>query len=280
MVTATSFERYGLRQPQIKKETMAKSNPPSIQETAFDCPYCGAFTSQQWHELHTVLLDGKTPHLPDAEFRERISTDSAAPPEIILDMLCWIDKMSSGLIFLEDKKKDPFSISVNNVYLSECYNCKKFAVWVHNRLVYPTASTAPPANQDMPPDVLRDYEEAGRIAAESPRGAAALLRLAIQKLCIVLGGKGKNIDDDIATLVKKGLNPMIQKALDAVRVIGNEAVHPGTLDLKDDRDTAIKLFKLVNIIAEQMISNQKHVEELYSQLPEAKRKAIEKRDGG
>ena len=72
---------------------------------------------------------------------------------------------------------------------------------------------------------------------------------------------------------------MIQKALDAVRVIGNEAVHPGTLDLKDDRDTAIKLFKLVNIIADQVISNPKHVEEVYGQIPEAKRKAIEKRDG-
>jgi len=44
-----------------------------------------------------------------------------------------------------------------------------------------------------------------------------------------------------------------------VRVIGNEAVHPGKLDLKDDRDTATRLFKLVNIIAEQMISNPKHV---------------------
>jgi hypothetical protein len=149
---------------------------------------------------------------------------------------------------------------------------------VYDRLVHPTGSTAPPANEDLPPEVLQDYEEAGRIAAESPRGAAALLRLAIQKLCIHLGEKGKNIDDDIASLVKKGLNPTTQKALDAVRVIGNEAVHPGTLDLKDDRDIAIKLFKLVNVIAEQMISNPKHVEEVYGQLPEGKRKAIEKRD--
>ena len=67
--------------------------------------------------------------------------------------------------------------------------------------------------------------------------------------------------------------------MDAVRVIGNEAVHPGTLDLKDDVDTATRLFDLLNIIAEQMISNPRHVKELYAKLPEAKRKAIEKRDG-
>jgi hypothetical protein len=106
-----------------------------------------------------------------------------------------------------------------------------------------------------------------------------LLRLAIQKLCAALGEKGKNIDDDIASLVKKGLSSLVQKPLDAVRVIGNEAVHPGTLDLKDDRDTATELFGLVNIIAEQMISIPKHVEEVYGKIPEDKRKAIEKRDG-
>lgn len=105
-----------------------------------------------------------------------------------------------------------------------------------------------------------------------------MLRLAIQKLCVELGEKGERIDDDIASLVKKGLAPTVQKAMDTVRVIGNEAVHPGILDLKDDRDTATKLFKLVNIISEQMISNPKHVEEIYGRLPEGKRKAIEKRD--
>ena len=144
--------------------------------------------------------------------------------------------------------------------------------------MHPTAIAAPLPNPDLPPDVLRDYEEAGRIVGESPRGAAALLRLAIQKLCLELGEKGERIDDDIASLVKKGLTPTVQKAMDTVRVIGNEAVHPGILDLKDDRDTATKLFKLVNIISEQMISNPKHVEEIYGQLPEGKRKAIEKRD--
>jgi hypothetical protein len=86
------------------------------------------------------------------------------------------------------------------------------------------------------------------------------------------------IDDDIGSLVKKGLSPLVQRSLDAVRVIGNEAVHPGTLDLKDDTDTAFQLFDLVNIIAEQMISNPKHVDEIDAKIPEAKRKAIENRD--
>ncbi|HMR31858.1 MAG TPA: hypothetical protein PKA13_10710 [Geminicoccaceae bacterium] len=39
------------------------------------------------------------------------------------------------------------------------------------------------------------------------------------------------------------------------------------------------MFRLVNLIAEKMISERKHVLEMFEGLPEDKRKAIEKRDG-
>lgn len=152
-------------------------------------------------------------------------------------------------------------------------------MWVYDRLVFPPALEGPEPNPDLPEDVSRDYEEARRILTLSPRGSAALLRLAIQKLCIALGEKGRKLDDDIASLVRKGLSPMVQEALDAIRVIGNEAVHPGVLDLKDDVDTVKQLFASVNIIAEQMISNPKYIDELYEKIPEGKKKAIENRDG-
>ena len=62
-------------------------------------------------------------------------------------------------------------------------------------------------------------------------------------------------------------------------VIGNEAVHPGQIDLRDDVATAEELFALVNIIADAMISQPKHIEAMYARLPEGKRAAIERRDG-
>lgn len=96
--------------------------------------------------------------------------------------------------------------------------------------------------------------------------------------CAHLGEKGKNIDDDIASLVAKGLNPLVQKALDVVRVVGNEAVHPGALDLKDDRDTALRLFALANAITEQMITHPKSVQEMYNLLPAGKLAAIDARN--
>lgn len=134
-------------------------------------------------------------------------------------------------------------------------------------------------NPDLPEDVRLDFDEAGRILRLSPRGAAALLRLAIQKLCAFLGEKGKHIDIDIASLVKKGLDPRIQQALDVVRVIGNNAVHPGQVDLRDDVGTAEKLFDLVNIIADAMISQPKRIAEMFDGLPQDARDAIAKRDG-
>jgi hypothetical protein len=112
----------------------------------------------------------------------------------------------------------------------------------------------------------------------SPRGAAALLRLCIQKLCDALGQEGKKLDDAIASLVKDGLDPRVQKALDTVRVIGNNAVHPGSIDLRDDVATATTLFSLVNLIAEKMITVPKHVDEVYESLPQSAKNRITKRD--
>ncbi|MEL6643310.1 MAG: DUF4145 domain-containing protein [Pseudomonadota bacterium] len=146
-------------------------------------------------------------------------------------------------------------------------------------MVFPQKGEAPPANQDLPPEIARDYDEASSILDLSPRGSAALIRLAIQKLCKFLGQPGDNINADIKALVADGLDPRVQKALDAVRVVGNNAVHPGQMDIQDDRASAESLFRLLNLILEKMISEPKHVDEVYNALPEAARKAIEKRDG-
>jgi len=105
-----------------------------------------------------------------------------------------------------------------------------------------------------------------------------LLRLAVQKLCIQLGENGKDINTDIGNLVKSGLSPTIQQALDVLRVIGNESVHPGQIDLRDDPATAQALFRLLNKIAETMITEPKQIQEIYDKIPDAKKKAIEVRD--
>jgi Domain of unknown function (DUF4145) len=164
-----------------------------------------------------------------------------------------------------------------NLRVTKCEHCSDFGLWVKTQLVYPEATAAPSPNPDLPENVKADYQEAASILVKSPRGAAALLRLAIQKLCIHLGGTGENLNADIAALVKGGLPPQVQQALDAVRVIGNNAVHPGQMDV-DDVAIAADLFSLVNLIADYMISMPAKVAATYAGLPPAVRAAIEKRD--
>lgn len=159
-----------------------------------------------------------------------------------------------------------------------CGRCKRYSLWRDGKMVSPDFAGIELPNQDLSDEIKMDYEEAASILQKSPRGAAALLRLAIQKLCKELGEEGKNINTDIKNLVEKGLPGAVQKSLDVVRVIGNDSVHPGQIDLRDDMDTAKALFRLVNLIAEKMITEPKEVEAIFESLPEEKKQQIEKRD--
>lgn len=170
--------------------------------------------------------------------------------------------------------------AVKATHIAMCQHCHRFQIWHEEKMIYPDFQGVEPPNEDLKEDIKTDYIEASSILQKSPRGAAALLRLAIQKLSIQLGGKGQNLNTDIGELVKNGLPSRVQQSLDALRVIGNEAVHPGQVDLKDDIETASALFKLVNFIAEKMITEPEYVKEIYiTKIPEGKKKQIEERDG-
>lgn len=162
--------------------------------------------------------------------------------------------------------------------ISVCDNCSKNCLWIVDKYIYPDISTAPLPNVDMPSGVKEDYDEAATIYTRSPRGAAALLRLAIQKLMVHLGQTGKNINDDIGALVSNGLPVTIQQALDVVRVTGNNAVHPGLLDA-NDKEIVEQLFSLVNLIVEYQISLPARVQQAFDSLPEGAKAGIAKRDG-
>jgi hypothetical protein len=162
--------------------------------------------------------------------------------------------------------------------LAVCAHCSGLSCWVDEVMVYPFGGSAPLPNADLPKEIQGDYEEARSILNVSPRGAAALLRLAIQKLCKHIGESGDNLNTDIAALVKKGLLPQVQQSLDAVRVIGNNAVHPGQIDLQDNVTTAAALFRLVNLIADQTITAPKSVSAIYNDLPHTALTAIKRRD--
>lgn len=172
-----------------------------------------------------------------------------------------------------------YPIIVAKLRVCYCSHCNDYSVWIGEELIYPDVSGILPPNQDLNEDIQTDYLEAASIVRRSPRGAAALLRLVTQKLCGQVGKTG-SINKMVGELVEDGLSAHVQKALDSVRVVGNEAVHPGQIDLKDDLTTATKLFALVNFIAEKMISEPKEIESFFEEkVPKSNKEQIEKRDG-
>jgi len=259
---------------------MSNDRQPSITRTVFECPHCDAYTTQFWYTLHAEYVD-KGDKIPNI-IRQGDQDEYLAnlPEQAIKGMREYLDRAASGNVSLEKASRKYLELDALNLNVSKCFECKKIAVWIHENLIHPPTRTGSPPNQDMPEDIIKDFEEARSILALSPRGAAALLRLCVQKLCQhILGKKSKDLDTDIGTLVAQGLNPLIQKSLDAVRVTGNEAVHPGLLDLNDNSDVAKQLFDLVNKIAEQMITQPTAIEQLYDRVvPESKKEHIRKRD--
>jgi hypothetical protein len=90
--------------------------------------------------------------------------------------------------------------------------------------------------------------------------------------------QGNDLDDRIGKLVGKGLPEEVAHALDVLRVVGNNSVHPGELDMRDDVATATALFECINHIVEERIARPQRIGGLFAKLPERARQAIDRRN--
>ena len=245
---------------------------PEYKKSAFHCPHCGIYAKQNWFVNCTDNI------MSTIEKFEGFLKKQAYGNNINSSI---IDVISEVLIRIYNEHSD-----VKNSWVAFCDHCKKYSIWVDQKIVYPDSPTAPLPVEDMPESVKKIYNEARDIVNKSSRGACALLRLAIQRLMKELGEDENNLNKAIGNLVKKGLPKRIQEALDYVRVTGNKAVHQESVhsekiniqDTQDDQEIAGTLFMLVNFICEKMITEEKKVNAMYSSLSSNKIKAIENRD--
>jgi len=233
----------------------------------FKCPHCQIVAQQEWSDISRYK-----------EITQRIYKHN------YLEYRTHIDSYAQGYIeaflkFMEGKL--PLSSSQffpKEITIAKCQSCNNFSIWVNKEIIYPRQISVEKANTDMDEDIQALYREASLIFSDSPKGATALLRLALQKLLEQLGKVG-NINKSIKELVDEGLNPKMQQALDFVRVVGNNAVHPGEINLDDNREVAESLFKIINMIADDLISKPKAMDKLYNNIiPEETRGHIQTRD--
>jgi len=214
--------------------------PPTLGNTEYHCPHCNVYVRQLYAHLHSI------------------------------EDFPWQSVVDGKATFNEALHKD--------WVVTKCEHCLEIAVWREAKMIFPRKMIVALPNSDLDEDIKSDYLEASSVLADSPRAAAALLRLALQKLCKQLGEKGENINDDIKSLVAQGLHPLVQKSLDALRITGNNAVHPGEINLSEDPARVVKLFELINFIASKMIAEPNEIEGFYSQLPEGALDAVKRRD--
>src|ERR1035437_6535457 len=154
--------------------------PPVHKKGEFHCPHCNVFAKQFWAHLQTLTRFEWTSFVDNSsKFDELLPKDWA---------------------------------------ISKCQHCANHIIWFQDKIIYPRKMITQLPNQDLDKEIIGDYTEAAMIFQDSPRAAAALLRLALQKLCKQLGEKVDNINDDIKNLVSKGLNSLVQKSLDSLRI--------------------------------------------------------------
>lgn len=146
--------------------------------------------------------------------------------------------------------------------------------------VYPIEGSLniPRPNNNTPEEAKAIYEEASRILDYSPRASAALMRLALQQLLDHLKVEGQNINSQIGNLKKQKLPDYVIQYMVSVRIVGNEAVHPGIINFQENIGLVPKLFDAFNYIVQELIEREKRAKLLFAELPEDKRKAVEKRD--
>ena len=226
---------------------------PEFNKEAFNCPFCGVYAKMDFANFSNEAWQINT------QIDKIISSIKSRSYHYITENEQFgIRQIQDGINFY------------GNIVpiLSICHKCNKVAIWVDEKMIYPKPRLTPIPNEDLDDDLKADYEEASNIVQDSPRSACALLRLVLQKLLIDLG-EDKNINNAIRNLMdKEEIDEKLQKALDSVRVIGNSAVHPNELDLRDDVRTALALFGIINYIADKMISSKKKIDEIYNLLPE------------
>jgi len=274
----------GAHWPDLKAalgDWMAKEVVPQLGLNSFSCPHCGALAHQHWFKvLISSFANGMKPFVYERERVDAVDLKTFEDKDDRARFNAFKKRFHKNEVTYEVQKYGTTcKWEMVNVDVSMCHSCDGFAIWVKGAIAWPAHTVDIEPHPDLPALVKDDFLEAANIIQMSPRGSAALSRMIIQKLMVELGEKGKNINDDIGSLVQKGLEVEIQQALDVVRVVGNNAVHPGTIDMKDDTGIALALLQLINLVVERRIATQKRIGEMFANLPAGALEQIKKRDG-
>jgi hypothetical protein len=230
---------------------MSEYIEPQLGAESFSCPYCNTVAHQDWYSLflkpeNTAEVGVLTPEALKALRQGDAQRDNIKEIDQFVERL-----QKNALTYEYQKHPHPLKVKMANLHISNCHSCNGFSLWVGGLLVFPTRI-------DKTPELVEeDLDEAAAILNKFPRGAAALMRVCIQKLVPLLEDNGKGLNQRVSSLVRKGLEMEIQQAMDVLQVLRSDSTQLNPLESQSDRETALRfLDSLKEILERRMSQNQ------------------------
>jgi hypothetical protein len=235
----------------------SKEIKPKLGAESFSCPHCNAVTHHDWFSL--FLKPENATEVVVLTLEAAMLAKSKEGDELI-------ERLKDNVLTYEyQEHPQTLKVKLVNLHVSRCYSCKGFAIWERDRLVFPIRGKEPPdiiegdfkeviegdfteIEEDKTAD---DIQEATAILNRSPRGATALIRICIRKMMPLLEQSGKNLHDNISSLVGKGLEFEIQQSMDLRQVLRQNPLKPTHFD-EEGSETATRMFASLKEILKRL----------------------------
>jgi hypothetical protein len=273
VLASTAFQVFDEAGVALETMAMKRHREPTLGRQSFSCPQCGAFAHQSWFTIYLQPLESSdNPSFPDGSALEEVDQDESLNAEQRKQWRDYYQRILNRSMFIcGGPPADNLRLLAPNLHLSKCFSCNGVSVWVADGLIHPASHAEIEPVLDLPEEAQLYYNEAAKIVDVSPPAAAAWLRVCVQKLTLALGGSGKNLTVDLSALGRRGLDARVIRAFEVLRVIGTDAVAPGQLDLRDDRETALRLFQLIDLMVSTLIRQPKLMDSIFDNLESLKR---------
>ncbi|ECL9273680.1 DUF4145 domain-containing protein [Campylobacter jejuni] len=216
---------------------MNRYTKPYFEGEAFNCPYCGVYSSMEWDGFYN-RYNNRIKQVEEYSFF--YSTCFSCKRSMI-----WYLKDENPKIFFPREVAIPPEENIPE-------NVKE---------IYEEASL-----------VLGDSPRAScallRLALQE------LMKYLKENIQIYNGLKNRNINEDIKEIINIGnfyqeQKESLEEAMNSIRLIGNKASHPSELDINDNSEIANILFEMINFIVGEIITKPKEREERLNKLKSA-----------
>jgi hypothetical protein len=160
---------------------MTKEVVPQLGLKSYSCPHCGALAHQFWfHVFPDGLKKEETPltfTFDDIKRFASMQAEGEKEKKEREELLARFKKNEVTYEITEYGRNSRWRMI--NLYMSRCYACLGFAIWIKKSLAWPSHSVNIEPHPDIPATIEDDFIEAANIVEASPRGSAALSRMII-----------------------------------------------------------------------------------------------------